>query len=544
MQLIPKWTKKGKLKEGGRDPLGLSAISERITSDLVPGIITMTRIARNYIFYCWSLKVAIKKKFKTLNEFKQHLAKLEAAWVIGGLLDDNATGRDGKGAIGTQRAMRRITLSSEDEIDVNFSVFKMKGGGFYQYHRSSMAQLGLVITTKYLPVLLPNGEKLANFYESNIKTTTYFKNYLNIDVIPKSVLLEYGQKSHFNYLKNTKNENTELIKIFFSKNETSSEIPYSRRDTLVLLLDLINLFEQNNLILTENDFRNIIFYNRTENIKNCFYSSINLEKILAYWRFFVFHNFFTFFLEHLLVCFIESTKKDSGQSIDEFYSENKEITSILSEYCKFDLNDKNILQIINLILLNCDVKRDFGPKSSELFDKKVNIDSKFSEYILCKKISESLSKEQYTEVLAFSLLLLLIIVIRFRHYIENFDDETIWMRDLCDTDRLNLFHFNNEVQLIANKISLFDFFKSVMDKIILQHDIIAQEKQLSYGLNTFRFERIGNSFHFKQGLEYSQRNSKFNALTSILEDLGLIILNSKECRLTSEGKNLLKKHKE
>ena len=40
MQLIPKWTKKGKLKEGGRDPLGLSAISERITSDLVPGIIT------------------------------------------------------------------------------------------------------------------------------------------------------------------------------------------------------------------------------------------------------------------------------------------------------------------------------------------------------------------------------------------------------------------------------------------------------------------------------------------------------------------------
>lgn len=42
MDLIPRWTKIGKLKIGGRDPLGLSRISERITSDLVPGIITMT----------------------------------------------------------------------------------------------------------------------------------------------------------------------------------------------------------------------------------------------------------------------------------------------------------------------------------------------------------------------------------------------------------------------------------------------------------------------------------------------------------------------
>ena len=67
MQLIPKWTKKGKLKDGGRDPLGLSVISERITSDIVPGLITMTRIARNYIFYCWAIKIALKKKFKTLS---------------------------------------------------------------------------------------------------------------------------------------------------------------------------------------------------------------------------------------------------------------------------------------------------------------------------------------------------------------------------------------------------------------------------------------------------------------------------------------------
>lgn len=542
-QLKPKWTKKGKLKEGGRDPLGLSVISGRITSDLVPGIITMTRIARNYIFYCWAIKLALKKKFETLSEFKQNLAKLEAAWVIGGLLDDNETKRKGKGANGKQRASRRINISSKEEIDINFSVFKMKGGGFYQYYRSSMAQLGLIINTKYLPLLMPNGELLAKIYESNINSTIYFNKYLDNDKIPRPFLLEYGQKSHFVYLKNTKNERKKLIDIFFNGNNNTSENPYSRRDTLILLLDLVRIFEINNLSLTNEDFRNLIFYKKTEKIEKYKPKTDNLVKILSYWRFLVFHDYLTISLEHILVCFIEATKRDSGTSIQEFFNENHNILDILSDYCGFDLSTKDVLNIIKQILHFCGVKKDFSPESSELFDKRVNIDSNLSEYTISKKISESLSKKEYSEVIAFSCLLLLIIIIRFRHNIEKFDDNTIWMRDLCDSDHLNLFSIYNQIQINFGTLSFLDFFRFILDKIILQHDIIAREKELSYGLNTLRFDRIGESFHFKRYFKYSQRNAKFRALISILEDLGLIIITDEEFQLTAEGRNILVKYK-
>lgn len=503
----------------------------------------MTRIARNYIFYCWAIKIALKKKFKTLSEFKQNLAKLEAAWVIGGLLDDIETKREGKGAIGKQRASRRINMSSKEEVDVNFSVFKMKGGGFYQYYRSSMAQLGLIINTKYLPVLISNGESLANIFESNIMSTIYFNKYLDKYKIPEPVLLEYGQKSHFVYLKNTKNEREKLIEIFFNRNKNISEIPYSRRDTLILLLDLVRIFELNNRLFTDEDFRNLIFYKKTENIEKYKPKTNNIIKILAFWRFFVFHDYLTISLEYILVCFIEATKRDSGISIQEFFNENHNILDILSDYCGFDFSTKDILKIINQILNICGVKKDFSTESSEEFDKRVSIDSNLSEYTISKKISDFLSKKKYSEVVAFSSLLLLIIIIRFRQYIEKFEEKTIWMRDLCDADHLNLFSIYSQIKIDISTLSFLDFFRFILDKIITQHDIIAREKQLSYGLNTFRFDRIRESFHFKQNLEYSQRNAKFRALTSILEDLGLIIISEKEFQLTAKGRNVLDKYK-
>ncbi len=542
MQLIPKWTKKRKLKEGGRDPLGLSAISERMTSDLVPGIITMTRIARNYIFYCWSIKNALKTKVKTLKEYKQILAKLEAAWVIGGLLDDIEIKREGKGAIGKQRALRRINMSSEEEIDINFSVFKMKGGGFYQYYKSSMVQLGLIINTKYFYVLTPDGQLLSDIYESNIDNTLYFTKYLNKDKIPRTVLLEYGQKSHFIYLRNMKNEREKLKEILFKEDNNILEIPYSRKNTLLLILDVIRLFEINNLLLTDEDFRNIVFYKKTKKIKNYKPKSNNIVKILSFWRLFVFHDYLTVSLEHFLVCFIESTKNDSGTSIQDFFYENNNILEIISNYCGFDLSTKNLYKIINNILYICDIKKDFSRESSEIFDKKINIHSNLSEYTICMKISEFKSKKQYHEVLAFSSLLLLVILIRFRHYVDKFDDITIWMRDICDYDRLHLFSIYNEIESKLNDFSFLDFFKFILNKVIIYHNFIAEDKRSSYGLDTFRFVRNGESFHFKQNLEYSQRNNKFRAIISILEDLRLAIITDTGCKLTIDGKKILERY--
>ena len=51
--LLPRWTKRVSIEDGGRDPLGLSRVSAMITDYLLHGIITQTYRARYYSFYCW-----------------------------------------------------------------------------------------------------------------------------------------------------------------------------------------------------------------------------------------------------------------------------------------------------------------------------------------------------------------------------------------------------------------------------------------------------------------------------------------------------------
>lgn len=498
----------------------------------------MTRIARNFTFYCWAIKTTRKKQIENLNDYKTILERLEAAWVVGGVLADKVNERDGKGAIGVQGAERRVKRTKGDVIKIDFSVFKKKGGGFYQYYKRSMEELGLIDTMKNIPILTREGKSLANIFEENIKDTKYFKNFLHKIEIPKSVLLEYGQKSHFISLKKTTKEKNKLIDIFF-KYDDNLDIPFSRKDTLTFILELVKLFESKNLILTDKNFRDIIFYKRTEKIDNYNPNNPNINRILSYWRFFVFHDYLTISLENILVCFIKETKRDSGISMNGFLDLYSKIINILSEYCGFDFSDKNLSNIIRNILRINGINDNLNATSSKKFDKKVSISSKFSEYNISKKVSESLSNEEYQKVVAFSILLLIILLIRFRHYIDKVDEEIIWIRNKCEGDTLDLFNIYDMVKTKINKLSLNSFLEFILDKIIYYHDLIAKEKLMSYGLDTKRFEKNGPSYHFKQDLEYSKRNSKFDAITSILEDLGLIVINDDNCKLTMEGKKIL-----
>ena len=53
---LPRWTKRAVIQGSGRDPLGLSRVSDAFTDLLLPAIITTTNRARYYSFYPWALR--------------------------------------------------------------------------------------------------------------------------------------------------------------------------------------------------------------------------------------------------------------------------------------------------------------------------------------------------------------------------------------------------------------------------------------------------------------------------------------------------------
>lgn len=144
MTLEPLWIKEVKLETRGLDPLGLSRVSSYLVEELIPGITVLTNRGRNYIFYSWAIHRAITPKFESSRKFYKTIIRLEAANVVGGLLDAEENFPDSKGPIGRNRGLDEIASAKnqgQDYINVDFSVLAHQGGGFGQYYYSSMEKL-------------------------------------------------------------------------------------------------------------------------------------------------------------------------------------------------------------------------------------------------------------------------------------------------------------------------------------------------------------------------------------------------------------------
>ena len=53
---LPRWTRRVVMEGTGRDPLGLSRVSDEFTGFLLPSIITITPRARYFSFYPWAIR--------------------------------------------------------------------------------------------------------------------------------------------------------------------------------------------------------------------------------------------------------------------------------------------------------------------------------------------------------------------------------------------------------------------------------------------------------------------------------------------------------
>jgi hypothetical protein len=82
---LPRWTQRAVIDGSGRDPLGLSRVSDAFTGLLLPSIITTTNRARYYSFYPWAMRQSCESASTSGSGpagFVEELRKREAAFAV------------------------------------------------------------------------------------------------------------------------------------------------------------------------------------------------------------------------------------------------------------------------------------------------------------------------------------------------------------------------------------------------------------------------------------------------------------------------------
>lgn len=539
MALLPYWTKEIDLSQRALDPLGLSRISDFITNELLPGITTLTTKARNYSFYCWGIYQCSEEKVHTKHEFYQTMARLESSYVIASLFDIEENFPGARGPIGNDKGKRMINLAQNGMVEVNFSVLNHPGGGYGQYYKNAMNLLGLTINLQNREILTPKGEELALLFQKNIENTQYYREYISSDKIPLQVLVDYGKKANYLRLKDTIEEKETLSKVLFAKNQHISENPSSRRATLLLVLAIYENLSDKYLELTDDYYREILYFYRNEANGLLGPISQDIEKVIMEWKFFQFHEFFIISLEMKLYEFIEFLKDhESGTSLTQFLKGTSGFVHELELILKKNLTNTTLEEFLGFMLDETGIEgASFGCESSSLFDEKNDINNFYSEFNIYKKISES---DRMNEIIGLSILLLCITLLRYRQYIDSFDEDIIWIK-MKNLEEWSLDTFFLDINSRLSRIGLTEFFNITLEKIILRHDLIAMDK-LTTGHDTFRFQRVGDLYFLKREYKYNRRNDRLNTIKDLFEDLGIIHFTNDLYGLTNFGKAIVKEN--
>jgi hypothetical protein len=229
----------------GRDPLGLSRVSDSLTNFLLPSIITTTDRARYYSFYTWAIAdiQALREAKNGKVVFEEEFQRREAAFALASLM-----GRRTELPIVGVRAVEGA-LASPDEEDRLGTAFRVlpsnTTGGYGQYYGGCLHALGLVQSDSEgdLVVSPELGRRLAAAFAAATASAPYrAEGWQTRARVPKKTLQKSAKLYSLDALGGAEAEQERelLIQLFFDLDKSPSPTrPLNRQATLGLFLHLL-----------------------------------------------------------------------------------------------------------------------------------------------------------------------------------------------------------------------------------------------------------------------------------------------------------------
>ena len=134
MNYLPQWTRRVAMDGSGRDPLGLSRVSDALTGHLLPDIITTTDRARYYSFYTWAVSdiQALRQAKGVKVSFLEEFQRREAAFALASSLGQ----KQKLPIVGIVRVEEILAAAgSSSAVETDFQVLPYNRlGGYGQYY--------------------------------------------------------------------------------------------------------------------------------------------------------------------------------------------------------------------------------------------------------------------------------------------------------------------------------------------------------------------------------------------------------------------------
>lgn len=248
---LPQWTRRVAMEGSGRDPLGLSRVSDNLTGFLLPSIITTTDRARYFSFYTWAwadiqaLKATATKEL-SLTALRSEFQRREAAFAVASFLDRKTD----LPIVGIRQVEPKAT-GGDDDVDIEFPVLPSNQlGGFGQYYGGCLHGLELLQgdADGFCEVPTPLGEKVAQAFAAATATAPYLSDdsLRNKRRVPREVLKKSAKVFSLDglLLPSAKAEREALIRMFFSLGEKPTPShPLNRQGSLALFLHVLSTYE-------------------------------------------------------------------------------------------------------------------------------------------------------------------------------------------------------------------------------------------------------------------------------------------------------------
>ena len=320
MRNWPQWTRRVAMDGSGRDPLGLSRVSDALTNFLLPNIITTTDRARYYSFYTWAIAdiEALRKSKDGRVSFEEEFQRREATFAltsrIGQKIDLPIVGL---------RAVRTILASADDDdnLDTDFRVLPSNStGGLGQYYEGCLRALDLIRVDEEGEWASPSekGRKLAEAFAASVAKAPYLTgNWRSRPRVPKKVLHESAEVFSLDAIGGhaADAERELLISIFFNLGESPSATrPLNRQATLGAFLHVLKSCEDAGVEVNRRDVDGgAVFWPHyysgladDDNDLLPYQPAPAFAEAHAFWRQFCAHQFLAFALEEFLAAVLDA----------------------------------------------------------------------------------------------------------------------------------------------------------------------------------------------------------------------------------------------
>lgn len=557
----PIWTKQAKL-EGGLDPLGLDRASDRITSELLPGISVNVNLARYFSFFSWLFHTTQEKgKDNVLDE----IVRAEKIYALSAnLVHDGkrcANGIAGSELIGTQWDVKK-------QINLDRINWLSNGGVYLGLYKGPLFKLGLLDSdAKGKIIVTPIGQPLAQSFARSVENTVWAKSGRKKVVISRSELEEFGKKTCPCSLNQSPIERESLRNLFF---ETATPQGEKLSQSLTFILTLIDQCKSLGIDDLEQSFRLVIYYREIYGKKNHpikFKVPSALEDIATQWRSFQAHDYFSFALESLLSIWLDCLQEEPSQklTIEQFFIQidSEQFVSTLNNLLGMKLSTNSLknlnLEVISNALLKQSNTSEFTALGSQKFDNAIRLSHKLSEQRLTESIWKRYQESgQNAERLAESLVLLLVLYLRFYNQHLQLLAQPGWRRYKAVSSQSNLDLGLPRLYWIFPKeqfadYSVYKFLQKIMAHLVIKQALDIREERRRdliwfseaglIGLSKLLPLTQAYQYHFSyDSYRYYRNASKLRNTMALLGDIDYIKYYNDRWELTKDGQNRLQKH--